>query len=266
MNSGGISVKIGLAQMHISFENKDINKQKCLQFLDEAHKKAVELIIFPEMTLTGFSMNVDKINEMDNGTINWFKTQAEKYNIIIGFGYVKKENSNGRNMFSIVSPTGEELLRYTKIHPFSFSEEDRFYDGGTEITFASISDFVISSFICYDLRFPEIFQLASSTAAIITLAANWPKSRREHWITLLKARAIENQCYIAGVNAVGRINDIDYSGDSMIINPMGEIIAEIRNEEGLLIADIDLNEVIKLRSSFPLKQDRKESLYKTFMD
>jgi omega-amidase len=255
-------MKIALAQMNILFENKEKNKEKCLSFIKKAKDKACDFIIFPEMTLTGFSMNTKEIAEDNNETVNWFKNKALNYGLYIGFGHVVRVKEKCENRFTIVSPDNKELLSYAKIHPFSYSLENKYYEGGNSILLNKINDFLVSPFICYDLRFPEIFQIASKECQLITVAANWPKSRRDNWITLLKARAIENQCYIAGVNAVGNINGYEYSGDSLIIDPIGNVIAMAEDKEELVISEIEVNEVLRYRDHFPIKRDRREELYK----
>ena len=254
-------MKIGLAQIDIAWEDKEKNKLKCIEYIAKAKKQGVDFLVFPEMTLTGFSMNVNKIGEQDNETVKWFGGKAKEYGLYIGFGYVQTAGDKGENRFSIVSLSGEEICNYTKIHPFSFGEESKHYQGGTQINLTEIAGFKAAPFVCYDLRFPEVFQVASSEASLIVVIANWPKSRKEHWIALLKARAIENQCYIAGINRVGKGNGVDYSGDSMIIDPLGNIITEAHDVEELLIASLQVEEVIKLRENFKLKEDRKERLY-----
>lgn len=256
-------MKIALAQMNIEFENKLKNKEKCLRFIKKAKEKNSDLVIFPEMTLTGFSMNTKVIAENNNETLVWFKMQASNYKLYIGFGHVVGQHQKCENRFTIVSPHENELLSYVKIHPFSYSSEDKFYEGGNSIFYTQIKEFNVSPFICYDLRFPEIFQIASKECHLITVAANWPKSRRDNWLTLLKARAIENQCYVAGVNAIGIIDDIEYSGDSIIIDPIGNILAKAEEKEQLLVTEIDMKEVIRYRTHFPLKNDRRENLYKS---
>lgn len=256
-------MKIALAQMNIEFENKEKNKEKCLRFIKEAKDKASDLILFPEMTLTGFSMNTEHISEDNNETLNWFKTHAHNYKLFIGFGHVVKQLNKCENRFTIVSPNGKVLLNYSKIHPFSYSSEDRYYEGGNSVVFTQIGDFNVSPFICYDLRFPEIFQIASKESNLITIAANWPKSRRDNWITLLKARAIENQCFVAGVNVIGLIDGFEYSGDSIIIDPIGNVLAQAEDKEQLVVTDINHMEVLRYRTHFPLKNDRKEKLYKS---
>jgi omega-amidase len=255
-------MRIGLAQMSIEFEDKIKNIHKCIDYIKEAKAKDVDFIIFPEMSLTGFSMNVELIGEGNNETVKWVKTKAVEYGIYIGIGHVVNTENKALNKFTIINPHGEECCSYTKIHPFSYSFENKFYEGGTEVLCTQIKDFNVSPFICYDLRFPEIFQIASKEAHLITVAANWPKARRDNWITLLKARAMENQCYVAGVNTVGLMDGLEYSGDSIIIDPIGRIIAETSEGEDLVTADIELSEVIRYRTSFPVKLDRKEALYK----
>jgi omega-amidase len=262
-------MKLALAQTDIHWEDKSKNKENYLRLIIKAAESAVDLILFPEMSLTGFSMNVNAISEKDNSessTIEWFKSQAVANNINIGFGYVERPSCDvkGKNNYCVVSSNGDILSLYSKIHPFSYGLESQFYIGGDAISFFKLKDFIISTFVCYDLRFPEIFQAASRNAALITVAANWPKSRREHWITLLKARAIENQCYIAGINRVGVGNNIEYSGDSLLIDPLGDILLHGTAKEELIIHDISVDEVYKTRESFRLKDDRRENLYNSF--
>lgn len=253
-------MKLALAQLDVNWEDKSKNKEAALLFIKQAAQENVDMILFPEMTLTGFSMNTEIIGENHNETIEFFKKLSLEFSIFIGFGYVEG-TINSKNNYAIVSPKGEELVNYSKIHLFSFGTETEFYQSGDEIKSLTVLDFNIAPFICYDLRFPEIFQSASKTASLITVAANWPIERREHWICLLKARAIENQCYIAGINRVGEGNGLNYSGDSMIIDPLGNIISNLYMIEGLVIADIYKENVTEIRENFRLKEDRRESLY-----
>lgn len=126
----------------------------------------------------------------------------------------------------------------------------------------NINNITLTPFIYYDLRFPEIFQIASKPADLIIIAANWPRSKSDQWISLLKARAIENQCYVAGINSIGIGINIAYSGNSMIVNPLGEIISF--GEEGIndiIVADITHESVAEIRNTFNFKKDRKEDLY-----
>ena len=261
-------MKLALAQLDIVWEDKTKNKETAIQFIKHASTENVDIIFFPEMTLTGFSMNTSLIGEDNNETVEFFKEMSSKFNIFIGFGYVEGK-TNSKNKYYVVAPPvvhgdvpqGNDLVNYTKIHPFSFGCETEFYQSGNEINYFNAFNFTIAPFICYDLRFPEIFQIASKSATLITVAANWPIDRREHWITLLKARAMENQCYIVGINRIGEGNGLSYSGDSMIVDPLGNVISSLYMDEGLVIADIFEENVTQIREKFRLKEDRKESLY-----
>ncbi|MBU3161697.1 carbon-nitrogen family hydrolase [Clostridium frigoris] len=253
-------MKLALAQLDIAFEDKSTNKKTVKQFIQQSVSENADIIFFPEMTLTGFSMNSSYIGDDNKETIEFFKEMSSKHNISIGFGYVEG-TSHSKNKYCVVEPQGKELVVYAKIHPFSYGSETKFYESGNEITHFNAFNFNITPFICYDLRFPEIFQIASKKSTLITVAANWPDERREHWITLLKARAIENQCYIAGINRVGESNGLTYSGDSMIVDPLGNIIGTLYAEEGLVIADINQDDVTSVREKFRFKDDRKEILY-----
>lgn len=261
-------MKIGLSQMNIIWEDKAANRKKVLEFIEAAKAQKVDLLLFPEMTLTGFSMEVDAMGEnshTEDSTIKWFQKEAKANSLYIAFGYIYKgyNLTKGKNNYVLVSPEGKLIYEYSKIHPFSYGLEAKYYDGGTEAYISKINNFPISTFICYDLRFPEIFQAVSHKAYLITVAANWPKTRREHWITLLKARAIENQCYIAGINRVGIGDNIEYCGDSLLIDPNGDVIAQGDNKEQLLTAELSLDAVNRIRDSFHLKEDRQDELYKT---
>lgn len=249
--------------MDIVWENKEENIKKAEQMIIDAVKIETDFLLFPEMSLTGFSMNVNLIGEErdKSNTLDIFKAFGKKYAIFIGIGYVEKRKEKAFNRYAIISPEGEVVIDYAKIHPFSYGEEGIYYAGGSKIEQVKIKDVQTAPFICYDLRFPEIFQIASRASLFITVAANWPKQRREHWITLLKARAIENQCFIAGVNRVGYGNGLEYSGDSMIISPYGEILSKKIEGEGIVSADIDISVALSYRNDFCLKKDRKEPLY-----
>ncbi|WP_454052907.1 nitrilase-related carbon-nitrogen hydrolase [Clostridium sp. Marseille-Q7071] len=264
-------MRLALAQINIAWEEKEKNLRLCETFISEGKAKSVDLILFPEMTLTGFTMNTEKLGEDDNFSVKRMKLLAKKYNIAIGFGHIEKvllENKiMGKNIYSIISNNGEVLTSYSKIHPFSFGEESFHYISGEKINTCNIGDITISPFICYDLRFPEIFQIASKNSHLITVAANWPESRIEHFKILLKARAIETQCYIAGINRVGEGNGLIYNGWSMIVDPLGREVCNLKDIEGLLIGEIDKKLVNEVRENFKLKNDRKEELYyKLFKD
>lgn len=254
-------MRIALAQVDIVWEDFEENIEKIKKFAYEGKKKGVTLILFPEMCLSGFTNNLDVLYKNEDEIIKVVINIATKNNINIGLGFAVKVGGKGKNKFVVISKKGEVLINYTKIHPFTFSGEDKVYHKGDTIYACEIEGVKFASFICYDLRFPEIFQIASKTAEVITVAANWPKEREEHWITLLKARAIENQCYVLGVNRVGIGNGLEYNGASIFVDPRGKVLNEAISKEEMIIRDIDISLVDDIRSSFDIKKDRREDLY-----
>ncbi len=255
-------MRLALAQMEPLWENKRGNFEASLKFLQEAKEKNADFLVFPEMSMTGYSMHPERIGEdrENSETLQFFQEQAQKFQMYIGVGYVEYREPKSYNSFAIISPQGEILADYQKIHPF-FGTEEAHYQAGEHVVTCQVEEFTVAPFICYDLRFPEIFQMASETAQVIVVPVNWPESRREHYMTLLKARAIENQCYMAGVNRVGRARTNVYSGDSMIVDPYGTVIAEAGDGENVICAELDLELVETYRKDFPLKKDRRKELY-----
>ncbi len=255
---------IGIVQMGIEWEDIYRNMNKIEEFVKEAHDKNVELLLFPEMSLTGFTMDINKHILLEKDIVNWLIRIASGYDISIGLGFGSIVDEKGLNEYVVVSNEGEVLGRYSKIHPFSYSGEDKKYYKGNDIISCTINDMSITPFICYDLRFPEIFQIASKNSQLICVAANWPQEREKHWITLLTARAIENQCYIAGINRVGYGDGLYYNGASMIVDPEGNILNDITNDERIIISEIWADNVKEIRRKFTLKRDRRENLYRIY--
>jgi len=164
------------------------------------------------------------------------------------------------NCFVLAGPDGTEH-RYRKIHPFSHAGEERFVRPGTELVTVDVEGFRVSMFVCYDLRFAdEFWQLAADTDVYL-VPANWPEKRREHWMTLLAARAIENQAYVVGVNRVGAAGGeggtLTYSGDSRIVDPTGELLATASRSESILLADISSAHVAEIRDHFRFLPDSR---------
>lgn len=257
-------IKIALYQMHIIWEDKEANYLQLENKLRELKDKKTELLLLPEMSFTGFSMNTDVTKESHMETVSKMAEYAKQYHIAIGFGWVKDCGEKAENHYSIVNENGEVLSDYEKIHPFSYSGEDKKFQGGGRIGHFKLKGIPFSSFICYDLRFPEIFQIASKEAHVILVPANWPEKRRGHWRCLLQARAIENQVYIIGVNCVGNIGGVDYSGDSCVIDPNGEILMESSRQDGVLEYELT-DDVNEFRTMFQVKRDRREELYRTLL-
>jgi omega-amidase len=245
-------------QLNIRWEDKAANFSTIRRMLEASVPEAGSLVVLPEMFSTGFSMNVQSIAEGEpSETAAFLADCARRFGVWMLGGLVTPfPDGCGRNEALVVDPLGTETLRYAKIHPFSFGGEGEFYSGGDAIKTFKWQGFVVAPFICYDLRFPEVFRLAVQKGAqLFPVIANWPAVREAHWITLLKARAIENQAYVVGVNRCGADPKLEYSGRSIIIDPHGEILADAGTEQGVASADVDLEELKKWRAEFPALRD-----------
>lgn len=163
-----------------------------------------------------------------------------------------------RNTLLIFSPDGLEAARYRKIHPFSYGGEDKLFAGGPEVVTVDIEGLVVQPTICYDLRFPELYRAGSQRGVhLILVQANWPEARQSHWDTLLRARAIENQAFVAGVNCVGTQDSLQFAGGSLVVSPKGEALAHGGAAEGLVKTKVDLDLCKQWRKSFPALRDRR---------
>ena len=255
-------MKIALCQFNIRYEEKKENLVRAEDFIQQAASQQADLILFPEMSFTGFSMNTKLTGEEGEETLEQMRKLARREGIAIGFGWVKGKTL-AENHYTIVDDKGEMLEDYVKIHPFSYSGEDNYFVKGSRPGSFSYKGISFGVSICYDLRFPELYQHLSKEAHVILVPANWPERRRLHWKTLLQARAIENQVYMIGINCCGTQGDLYYSGNSGAVNARGEVLFEIEDREELRIFEL-ADDVSAYREEFPVKADRRPNLYKEF--
>lgn len=254
---------VGICQTDILFEDKKYNLIAAQDFISEAADKEADLVVFPEMSMTGYSMSPEKIYETleSSVTLDAMKKYAIEYQVAIGFGYVRKDHGKYTNRYMILNKQGDVICDYAKIHPFSYANEEKYYEKGDSLSFCTIDGIRICPLICYDLRFPEVFQAASLQADLIVVPANWGGTRNAHWKLLLQARALENQAFVIGVNRVGRDHSTCYVGNSMIVDPEGEIIERLDTQAGLIVVEVEKSRVDTYRKAFPLKKDRRPDLY-----
>ncbi len=261
-------MRVALGQLDMVWEDKEQSMRRAEKMTAKAASGGCDIIIFPEMSFTGFSMNIDKIaeKESDSPTVARMKELAIKYQIAIGFGWAaicETEDKKGFNRFTVVGSSGEKLAEYEKLHPFTYGGETKRYQKGERIVTFPFLGRTAALFICYDLRFPEIFQIAAREADIFFVIANWPAVRSAHWETLLRARAIETQSYVVGVNCVGSRDGEEYCGGSMAVDSIGNILGQITGKEDVLICDLD-DRAWNLRQKFATAADRREDFYKKF--
>ncbi len=259
------NLKVTLVQTELHWENADANLAMFTQKLSGIEKGSTDLIVLPEMFSTGFSMNAKTLAEKENGkTMQWMAQQANNKNAVITGSIIFEEDEKYYNRLIWMRPDGT-FEYYNKRHLFSMGNEHLHYTAGTKKLITQLNGWKICPLVCYDLRFPvwsrNHFIKENETAIgeydLLLYIANWPERRNHPWKTLLLARAIENQCYVAGLNRIGADgNNIIHSGDSAIINAKGEIISTIPAHKNY-ISTIELNykELINFRKEFPVGLD-----------
>ena len=245
-------------QFDIAWEDKAANFRKVKSLLESTSPAPGSLLVLPEMFASGFSMNLSATRQGPAREDESFLSGlARQYQVFIAGGVVSAgSGAMGRNDAVVFSPEGALLARYTKIHPFSLGGETQGHEAGSEIVTFSWGDFVVAPFVCYDLRFPEIFRAAALRgASLFVVMALWPVKRQQHWLTLLQARAIENQAYVVGVNRVGTEPNFSYAGRSIVVDPHGVIIADAGEREHVLGAMIEPEIMTVWRRDFPALRD-----------
>jgi omega-amidase len=254
-------MKVALIQLDIAWEDRQRNYRKAELFAQMASADNCDVMVLPEMFNTGFSMDLSAVADEDiSETTSALSGIAKTYsvNIIAGFPMKSPAEQKGRNMAVAFDKNGMLISTYTKIHPFSLVGEEEFYIAGDNISLFNISGIPASMFICYDLRFPEIFRKIARQVQLIFVIANWSAARKAHWETLLRARAIENQCFVIGVNRIGTdANGIHYTGASCVIGPEGNVLCSGDDMTEYLVCEFDPSEVASIRSEYPFLKDMK---------
>ena len=247
---------IAIIQTDLVWENPAKNRQHFTKII-ESISEPVDLIILPEMFTSGFTMQPDNVSEsMDGETISWLKELAIAKNTAISGSLVIEENSNYYNRMVFVFPDGN-IETYDKRHTFTLAGEHKRYTAGSQKLIIDYKGWKICPLVCYDLRFP-VWARNTENYDLLFYVANWPKPRIEAWITLLKARAIENMSYCVGVNRVGSdINGHEYTGNSVAFDALGKQVSTINpNEEGIEIITISKEHLTSTREKFKFLEDR----------
>ena len=259
------TLTITVIQTNIHWENKPAN----LQMLQEKIRgigERTEVIVLPEMFSTGFSMKPAQLAETTDGeTVRWMKRIASENKVILTGSLIISENARYYNRLIWAQPDGM-VFHYDKRHRFAFAGEDKHYTAGNKRIIASVKGWKINLQVCYDLRFPvwsrqSLHRLSGNNLKspeydLLLYVANWPERRIQPWRMLLQARAIENQSYVVGVNRVGDDgNGIYHSGDSMIVDPMGEILYHCRDKEDVFTISLDKEKLDIIREKLPFWRD-----------
>ena len=211
-------MRAALIQLNTAWHDPEDNLRKAGQLVSDASSAGATLAVVPEMFLTGFSMSPDAPSGGDSATGS-LKAIAKEcgINVIAGYALKRGDGDRPENVARVFDSGGDVVATYSKVHPFSYAKEDIHYMAGEGPVVFELDGVPMSAFICYDLRFPELFRAVAREVRLMLVLANWPASRQEHWTALLKARAIENQCFVLGVNRTGRDgNGIEYIGGSAV--------------------------------------------------
>jgi predicted amidohydrolase len=253
------TITISLVQTTLHWENKVANRQHFEAKIASLAGKT-QVVFLPEMFTTGFSMNPSQLAEkMDGESVEWMRKMATQYRLILTGSLIIEEEGHYFNRLIWMLPTGE-LGYYDKRHLFAYAGEDSYYTAGAKRLIAGVNGWRFNLQVCYDLRFPvwarqQIIN-GEPEYDVLVYVANWPERRRQAWTTLLQARAIENQCYVIGVNRIGEDgNGIYHSGDSMVIDPLGEILLAQKDQETIHTLTLNKERLTEVRQSLPFLKD-----------
>jgi predicted amidohydrolase len=260
-------MRIAVVQHDIVWCEREVNFDRLSERIAEAAANDADVVVLSETFSTGFAVTDERFAEPENGPSSQFlRTMAVDHGLWVGGSCpeVPAQDAVGdgvvdgrpANTFVLAGADGT-VHRYRKIHPFTFGGEDRHVRPGDELVTVNIDGLRVSMFVCYDLRFSNEFWNVAHETDMYLIPANWPAARREHWMTLLRARAIENQAYVVGCNRVGEGGGLVYSGDSCVIGPFGEELAVAGDGETILYADVSAANVVEVRDRFRFLQDRR---------
>lgn len=261
-------MRIGCIQLDIKKGEIDKNYAEVEKKLFEVCKRGVDVVVLPEMWNTGYNLEHIKNIADRNGdrTKKFLMKKAKEYGInIVGGSIAELIGEKVYNTMYTVNRNGEVVGTYSKVHLFQLMNEHQYLDSGSQLGLFELDGITCGGNICYDLRFPEWFRVHGYNGAkVMFVVAQWPSQRSAHWETLLKARAIENQCFVVGCNRIGIENNHHFQGNSLIIDPWGEII-NCLGEKAYEVTTIDLHVVENIRERIPVYTDCKKQLYAEYL-
>ena len=256
-------MRVAAIQHDIAWCDRQANFAHLAPLVAGAASSGARLILLSETFSTGFATDRDDLGEPEGGPSSQFLVeQARLHDVWIGGSCPEiardapDDDQRPYNTLVLAAPDGTQH-RYRKIHPFTYGGETKHFNAGDQFVTVDVDGLRVTLFVCYDLRFAvEFWKLADATDVYL-VPANWPEARRVAWMALLQARAIENMAYVIGCNRVGNGNGLPYSGDSRIIDPLGEVLASASQTESILLADVRAEHVAEVRDRFRFLQDRR---------
>lgn len=261
---GGGEMKLGCIQLQVAFGDVEKNFSRVEELIREAANKGAEIVILPEMWNTSYALEkLEGLADVDGERTKAFLSQLAKelHVHIVGGSVATKKGDKFYNTMLVYNNGGELVGEYDKAHLFRLMDEHLHLSSGNTQNNFKLGDLDAAGVICYDIRFPEWLRLhALNGAKVLFVSAQWPTARIDHWKTLLQARAIENQCFVVAVNRISRNKD-NFNGQSMVIEPWGEILWTGGEDEELAIVDVDFSKVDEVRTRIPVYDDRRPELY-----
>ncbi len=259
---------LSLAQFHVVIGQPQKNLSKVRKMIRQAADQGSSLILLPELWTSGYDLPNCAAHSQNNLEIlKELQNLADEFALSIGGSYIVQAGERFHNTFIILSPQSAPLPQYQKIHLFRALNEFQWFIPGTDPVTVDFPWGKAGLSICYDLRFPEMFRVyARQGVKVILNVAQWGAKRSQHWRTFLRARAIENQCFVAAVNACGPLNQDKLAGCSAIIDPWGSTLVEADDaEEGVFTAKIDFDQIEQASQLVPSKEDSRFDLYKKWI-
>jgi len=250
-------MKVAALQHDVVWQDASATIDHVVPLIEAAAAAGARLSILTEMFSTGFTMEPERFAESPDGPSTTFLMErAARHQMWLAASIpIRVEGGRPRNRFTLAGPGGEQFV-YDKIHPFTYSGEHEHYEAGSTTITVEVDGVRVTPFVCYDLRFADSFWAAAPSTDLYVVVANWPELRGQHWRSLLVARAIENQAYVIGVNRVGEGGGVVYAGDSMMIDPLGEVLVAGDRSERVLSCDVEAGRVSSNRARYPFLQDR----------
>jgi len=253
-------MKVATITLNIEWQDIEANLKRAEEFVARAKADGCDVVVFPEVFNTGFLSDLGKYCEAPNCRTHQALKQLSLnhlINIVAGIAE-KPKNKKANNIAVVFDCYGQEVANYSKLHPFNYANEGKYFASGDKTVTFEIANTKCAVFICYDLRFPEVFRQVAKDVEVIFVVANWPHTRETHWQQLLIARAIENQCFVVGVNRTGSDGvGLKFNGSSMVIDPSGEVLLQTSKTSEYDTCDIDIATVARVRKKFPFLNDMR---------
>jgi predicted amidohydrolase len=251
-------------QLDIAWEDPPENFARVEHLALPAVQAGAHLLVLPEMFATGFSMASERVSNHAQEIQNFLAGLSRLHGVWVLGGYAKPGKPRPHNVCALFDPQGNQALLYHKIHPFSLANEPKYYAAGNVLATHVVGDVRVTPLICYDLRFPEVFRVTADNTDLYLVIASWPAARIEAWQLLLRARAVENQAFVLGVNRVGDGDGLHYSGNSALIDPMGQEKSAALEQPTMILGEVNPEAVATCRRRFSFLADKKFKLYTTF--